>query len=102
MCTKAAELNLIKAQRKNELRRLLAEEAELCCEAGGGPLVLPWRTPIPSEDELQQLSHHIAKLTGDKIVMTQASGAHLLKLSAGLPSRSHQLKTARFEMRWRR
>lgn len=35
--TKAAELNLIKAQRKNELRRLLAEEAELCCEVGGGP-----------------------------------------------------------------
>lgn len=65
--TKAAELNLIKAQRKKERRRLLTEEAELRAKLDAAPFVLLWRTPIPSEDELQQLGRHIAALTEEKI-----------------------------------
>lgn len=67
---KAAELSHIKAQRE-KLHRLIAEEAELCETLGAPPYVPPASEPIPSEQELHQLSRHIAKLTED-------GSAHLL------------------------
>lgn len=65
--TKAAELNLIKSQRKKEFRRLQAEESALIAKLGAAACVLPPPTPIPSQDVLTQLSRHIAKLTEEKI-----------------------------------
>lgn len=65
--TKAAELNLLKSQRKKEFRKLRAEEAELTAKLGASPCVLPPPTPVPSQDVLNQLSRHIAKLTEEKI-----------------------------------
>lgn len=65
--TKVAELNLIKTQRKKERRRLHAEDAELRAKLGQVPCKQLLCTPVPSEDELQQLSHNIAALIEEKI-----------------------------------
>lgn len=66
--TTVAELNLIKTQRKKERRRLLAEDAELRAKLGQAPPCQPWCSPIPSEEELLQISQNIAKLTEIKIM----------------------------------
>ncbi|KAH9361046.1 hypothetical protein HPB48_002908 [Haemaphysalis longicornis] len=45
--TKAAELKLLKSQRKKEFRSLHPEEADLTAELRASPCVLPPPTPIP-------------------------------------------------------
>lgn len=66
--TTVAELNLIKTQRNQERRRLLAEDADLRAQLGQALHWQPWCSPVPSEEELFRIRQNIAELTEIKIM----------------------------------